>query len=42
MFILDKKMFNANSMLFTHGKKELKALEFGTSRLAMLNSNVLS
>jgi hypothetical protein len=41
MFTLDVNMPEVNSMLFTHGK-ELETLEFGTSELAMLISNVLS
>jgi hypothetical protein len=41
MFTLDVNMHEVNSMLFTHGK-ELETLEFGTSGLAMLISNILS
>jgi hypothetical protein len=39
MFNLDVNMLKVNSMLFTHGKG---VGEFGTSRLAMLISNVLN
>jgi hypothetical protein len=41
MFTLDVNMLEVNSMLFTHGKG-LETLEFGTSELAMLISNVSS
>jgi len=44
MFTLDVNMLEVNSMLFTHGKGagDIRILEFGTSELAMLISNVLS
>ncbi len=41
MFTLDMNMPKVNSMLFTHGKG-VGDMEFGTSGLAMLISNVLS
>ncbi len=41
MLTLDVNMLKVNSMLFTHGKGAGN-IEFGTSELAMLISNVLS
>jgi len=41
MFTLDVTMPKVNSMLFTMEKK-LETLEFGTSELAMLISNILN
>jgi hypothetical protein len=41
MFTLDVTMLEVNSMLFTM-EKELETLEFGTSGLAMLISNILN
>jgi hypothetical protein len=41
MFTLDVNMHEVKSILFTHGKG-LKTLEFGTSGLTMLISNILS
>jgi hypothetical protein len=41
MFTLDVNMLEVNSMLFAH-EKELETLQFGTSGLAMLISNILS